>query len=96
MGEMEQINERLDRIERITLISAKSVLDINEAATLTGLSVGHIYRLTSSRQIPHFKKNRKLYFKKSELEDWLMEQKVMTDEEADSKATTYIVTHKRH
>lgn len=96
MDGIQQINARLDRIEQIALISAKSVLDINEAATLTGLSVGHIYRLTSGRQIPHFKKNRKLYFKKSELENWMLEQKVLTDEETDSKATTYVTTHKRH
>lgn len=96
MDGIQQINARLDRIEQIALISAKSVLDINEAATLTGLSVGHIYRLTSGRMIPHFKKNRKLYFKKSELENWMLEQKVLTEEEADSKATTYVTTHKRH
>lgn len=33
-----------------------------------------LYKQTSDRAIPHFKKNRKVLFKKQELEDWLTEQ----------------------
>lgn len=91
---LQTIDTRLNRIERMTLIGAKSVLDIDEASLLTGFSKGHLYRLTSERQIPHYKKNRKLYFKKSELEAWLLEDKVMTTEDIESQAATYVVTHK--
>lgn len=91
---LQTIDTRLDRIERLTLISAKTVLDIDEASLLTGFSKGHLYRLTSERQIPHYKKSRKLYFKKSELEAWLLEDKVLTAEDIDSQAATYVVTHK--
>lgn len=91
---LQTIDTRLDRIERLTLISAKTVLDIDEASLLTGFSKGHLYRLTSERQIPHYKKSRKLYFKKSELEAWLLEDKVMTAEDIESQAATYVVTHK--
>lgn len=91
---LQTIDTRLDRIERLTLISAKAVLDIDEASLFTGFSKGHLYRLTSERQIPHYKKSRKLYFKKSELEAWLLEDKVLTAEDIDSQAATYVVTHK--
>ena len=70
------MNEKLDRIGELALISAKTVLDLNEAALFTGFSTGHLYRLTSGRQIPHFKKNRKLYFKKSDLEAWMCDNRV--------------------
>lgn len=89
------ITDRLDRIERISLIGAKNVLDLNEASLLTGLSIGHLYRLTSGKQIPHFKKCRKLYFKKSELEEWMLENKVLTEQEVEAEAATYTATHKR-
>lgn len=92
--EYNAINERLDRIEQLALINTKPILDVKEAATFTGFSVKHLYRLTSTKQIPHFKKNAKLLFKKSELEDWLTEQKVLTTAEINRKATTYTVTHK--
>ena len=93
MNEYAEIKQSLERIERLTMIGATSVLDLQEAAALTGFSTGHIYRLTSSGQIPHYKKNRKLYFKKSELEEWMLEQKVLTDKELNGKAETYIATH---
>ena len=91
---LQTIDTRLNRIERLTLIGAKAVLDIDEASVFTGFSKGHLYRLTSERQIPHYKKNRKLYFKKSELEAWLLEDKVMTAKDIENQATTYVVTHK--
>lgn len=87
------LNARLDRIERLTLIGAKAVLNIDEAVLLTGLSKGYLYRLTSQQRIPHFKKGRTLYFKKAELEAWLLEHKIPTLAEIDSRAATYVATH---
>ena len=87
-AEFQHINDRLDRIERISLIAAKNVLDLDEVCLLTGFSRGYLYRLTSNRQIPHFKKSRKLYFLKSEIEKWMLEQAVPTDEEINSQAQT--------
>ena len=89
-----ELSEQLGRVERLAAISAKPVLDLDEAALFTGFSKGHIYRLTSERQIPHYKKSRKLYFKKTELEAWLLEDRVLTVAELDSRATTYVTTHK--
>ena len=92
--EYKQINSRLDRIEQLTLIGVKNVLSLEETAAFTGFSVGHLYRLTSQKQIPHFKKNRKLYFRKSDIEDWMTEKRVLTGREIESKATTYMAIHK--
>lgn len=93
-NDIQELNNKLDRIEQLTLISSKTVLDISEAAAFTGYSESHIYNLTSRRAIPHYKKNRKLFFKKNELEEWMLERQVKTDKEIESKATTYVVTHK--
>lgn len=91
---LNDLSRKLDQIAELTLIGSKTVLDIEEAALFTGLSVGHIYRLTSGRKIPHFKKQRKLYFKKTELEAWMLDTKILTDDEIQSKASTYVATHK--
>lgn len=88
---LEQIKERLDKIEELTLIGAKSVLNLEETVRLTGLSKGQLYRLTSNRKIPHYKLNRKLFFRKSEVEEWLLSNRVQTKEEINNKAATYIV-----
>lgn len=79
--DIKQLSEKLDKLERITLVAAKSILTIDDVAMLTGYSVKHIYRLTSGREIPHFKRGGKLYFKKSEVEAWLTERPVLTNEQ---------------
>ena len=91
---LQDLSNKLDHIAELTLIGSKTVLNIEEAALFTGLSIGHIYRLTSGKKIPHFKKQRKLYFKKAELEAWMLDTKILTDGEVQSKASTYIATHK--
>lgn len=91
---LQDLSCQIERVERLALIGAKTILDLDEAVLFTGFSKGHLYRLTSERQIPHYKKSRKLYFKKSELEAWMLEDKVQTAEDIESQATTYVVTHK--
>ena len=78
---LRQLADRLDRIEQITLIQAKNVLGVEDVATLTGYSVKHIYRLTSDRDIPHFKRGGKLYFLKKEVENWMTETRVFTKDQ---------------
>lgn len=90
---IEEMNLKLDRIERLTLLAAKPVLDIEEAALFTGFSVGHLYRLTSGKGIPHYKKDRKLYFKKTELEEWMLESRILTNDQIDAQAQAYILRH---
>lgn len=92
---LQALSDKLDRITEITLIGTKTVLDLEEAALFTGFSTGHLYRLTSGKQIPHFKKSRKLYFKKSELEGWMLENKILTKDEIRSKASTYVATNRK-
>ena len=89
---LQALSDKLDAIHSLTAIAAKTILDITEAAVFTGFSVGHLYRLTSTKQIPHYKKNRKLYFRKAELEEWLTEEAVPTEDDINSQAATYIVT----
>lgn len=91
---MTAIGQRFDRLEQLTLIGAKPVLNLEEAVVFTGLSKGHLYRLTSEKQIPYYKKCRKLYFKKAELEAWMLDTKILTDGEIQGKASTYVATHK--
>ena len=46
-------------------------LTIKGAAGFLNLAIQTVYGLTSKREIPFLKKGKKLYFKKSELENWL-------------------------
>lgn len=48
----DEILQRLERIERISTIAAKSVLNIEETALLTGYTTKYLYRLVHDRAIP--------------------------------------------
>ena len=89
-----EINARLARLEELTLAGIKAVLNITEASQFTGISRPQIYRLTSEKRIPHYKKNNKLYFKKTELENWMLQNKIETIDEINSKASTYVYNNK--
>lgn len=71
-------------------METKNVLTLDEACAFTGLKKSYMYRLTSTRQIPHFKPRAKLlYFKRSELEKWLMQNRVLTVEEINEQAANH-------
>lgn len=92
---LQAINERFDRIEKSYLIGTKSVLTMDEAVIFTGLAKGYLYRLTSEQKIPHYKPGGRVYFKKDEVEEWLLQNRVATIDEINSSATTYCATNKR-
>ena len=90
-ADLRTISERLDRIERATLMSAKPVIGVEEAALFTGFSVRGIYDMSHERRIPHYKRGGRLLFKKDELVAWMTTHKVKTTEQIDSEAVTYTV-----
>lgn len=92
----EKILEKLDKIEKLTILSAKNVLCFNDVAILTGLSKSHLYKLTCSHQIPHYKPNGKqIYFDRTEVENWMKQNKIATTAEIEQAATSYVVTGKK-
>lgn len=73
----QKINEIAQLKERIW--TAKEVLTTAEASAFLGLSESYIYKLTSHKQIPHYKPNGKLvYFNRKELCEWAMRNQVQT------------------
>lgn len=88
--EIADFQKQLNRIEAAAL-SQKKVLNFDEACLFTGLSKSHLYRLTSSQRVPHFKPSGKLvYFDRVELEVWLLQNRVSTIAEIEQQATKYI------
>lgn len=92
------ILQKLDSIEKLlseqTLLK-KEVLNFNEACQYLALSQSHLYKLTSTKQIPHFCPNqKKLYFKRTELDTWLQRNRQITKEEIDQQAADYLIRSK--
>lgn len=88
---MEQdIYEELKSIKQYLLLGAKSALNMDDAALLTGLSKSRLYCLVSKKQVPHYKKGKSTYFNKKELENWMLQIRVSTDEEVKQQAAQYV------
>ena len=92
-----EISKQLDRIERYSMLAAKNVLVLDDVVILTGLSKSHLYKLTCTHQIPHYKPNGKLiYFDRAEIESWMKQNKVETNEELEQRIAANIVSSRIH
>jgi excisionase family DNA binding protein len=73
------------------------MLNHEEAASYLRISRSTLYKLTSSRSIPHYKPGGKLvYFKPEDLDRWLESNRVETDSELQSAAQAAILSNKTY
>jgi len=88
---LQDIIEKIDILTNAVL-SNKQTLSIDEAAIYTALSVSYLYKLTSTQQIPHFKPRGKIiYFDRSELDEWLRQNRVKTTDEIQTGAMDHVL-----
>ena len=87
---IEELTIKIENIEKL-LLSQKNVLNFSEVKLYTNLSKSYLYELTSSGGIPCYKPNGKqLYFKRQEIEDWLLSNRKATNIELDELASSHI------
>lgn len=92
---LEKLSEIAARLDEQNLLQ-KTVLNFNETAKYLDVSPSHLYKLTSTRQIPHFcPQGKKLYFRRNELDDWLQRNRQSSSNEIERIATDYILKNKR-
>lgn len=74
--------EVADLVTDNTIFCTKEVLTSDEAARYLGMAKSYLYKLTSKKEIPHFKPLGKMcYFNRQELEAWLQSNRVATETE---------------
>lgn len=78
------------------LFLQKSVLSFDEACKYCCISKSKMYKHTSSSNIPNYKPEGKLiYFKREELDQWLLRNRQSSLDELQRVATRYSLTKKR-
>lgn len=89
------ILEKLERIEKLLETQQamqKQVLNFNDACIYLELSQSHLYKLTSTGSIPHYKPNgKKLYFNRQELDNWLLRNRSNSIDEIEQEAANYLI-----
>jgi len=95
-----QLHEKMSRIERLLLEQrpqqeAEAILNIKEAAALLHLSVATLYTKVSCRELPFSKRGKRLYFHRSELEEWVRQGRKKTVSEIREEALQLAAGRKR-
>lgn len=90
LSKIEELTLKLEKIEQL-LLTQKKVLNFNEVMLYTNLSKSYLYQLTSSGGIPCYKPNGKhIYFNKEEIENWLLNNRKISNIELDELASSHI------
>lgn len=75
---VEGLLERLTMLEE-NIYTTKNMFTFMEACAYLGVSESLLYKLTSTKEIPHYKPRGKMvYFDKAELDVWLKQNNVPT------------------
>ena len=73
----------------------KEVLTSEEAASYLDVSMPQLYRLTSKKLIPFYSPTGgKLYFKRSELDNWMLSNRSATTQEIEVNSINYLINKK--
>lgn len=91
---MENIQKRLNEIEALIKrhhALSKEVLTLEESAEFLGLSKSALYKMTSKREIPFYcPGGKKVYFRRTELESWVLNAKVASVAEFEQEVNQYL------
>ncbi|NTU73212.1 helix-turn-helix domain-containing protein [Candidatus Roizmanbacteria bacterium] len=87
---LDELSKKLDEIKGL-ILSEKDILNMDDLSVYTGFSKDYLYKLTSGKSIPYYKPEGKMiFFKKTEVDAWLLRNRHATVEEIDMQAATYI------
>jgi excisionase family DNA binding protein len=75
--------------------SSNELMNIQEVAEYLSLSVPTLYGYTSHMEIPHMKRGKRLYFRKNEIDEWLLKSRVKTRSEIEEEAINKMISLRR-
>ena len=89
---LEKLNSIEKAIEKLKTTSNddEDFMTLEQVSLFIGLAKPSVYGLVHKRQIPHFKASKRLYFKKSDVVNWITSGKVNTKQEINRMADEYI------
>lgn len=92
MEPIKLILEKLDYLEQLIISNNKEILSVEELEKYTGFKKSYIYHLVHFNKIPYSKPNGKyLFFEKSEIDQWLLKNKSLSDDQIQEKAREYVL-----
>lgn len=92
---LEKLNSIEKTIEKLNTgpQSNEDFMNIDQVSSFVGLAKPTVEGLIHKQKIPYFKASSRLYFKKSEIVNWITSSRVKTKKELNQMADEYI--HKK-
>lgn len=81
--------DRLARIEQLLLMATKNVLNIKEIAIMLGVSESRVRHLIADKAFLFYKQGSRVFAKKTDVEQWMLNTRYDSAAEIESKASTY-------
>ncbi|WP_410877850.1 helix-turn-helix transcriptional regulator [Myroides sp. DW712] len=95
METIKLILEKLDYLEQLIIANHKEILSVEELEKYTGFKKSYIYHLVHYSKIPYAEPNGTyLFFQKSEINEWLLKNKYLSDNQIQEKARQYVLKKK--
>jgi len=103
----EIINNRLERIERLlenissnsfineANINLPKIMNLKQLASYLDVSKGYLYKLTSTNNIPHSKRGKRIYFDIEAINEWVLENKIWTQKDIEEQVNNYLLKNRR-
>ena len=104
----EIIIQRLDAIERllyeiksgkqgdnVPVVYANELMNVQQVAEYITLSVQTIYGLVHKMEIPNSKRGKRLYFKRTDIDDWIGQSRRKTRVEIEQEASNYLLRSRK-
>ena len=104
----EIIIQRLDAIERllyeiksgkqgdnVPVVYANELMNVQQVAEYLTLSVQTIYGLVHKMEIPNSKRGKRLYFKRTDIDDWIGQSRRKTVAEIEQEASNYMLRSRK-
>ena len=92
---LDKLTEIAQKLDEQNMLQ-KTTLNFNEACKYLDVSPSHLYKLTSTKQVPHFcPQGKKLYFRRDELDTWLQRNRQSSLDEPEQDAAHLVVRSNR-
>ncbi len=91
---MEFIQNEIKELKKLLLennLNTKEIFSVDDVIVYLQISKSYLYKLTSKRQIPFYTPGgKKIYFKRTEIDQWIYDSKVESISETQDDVERYI------
>lgn len=89
------IIQKLNQLEKLIIGTTKQIFTVDDVVNYTGFSKSYVYKMVHKNILPYSKvNNRTLFFEKSEIDLYLLQNKSKSISQIEQEALNYVNSKK--